>query len=83
MTFNKNDFLRREPLSSGGGSTPSGVESIVAGDNIAVDNTDPANPIISSTGGGGTGPSSEYEMMFIGHEPVLSLSGDAIYGRGI
>jgi hypothetical protein len=27
------------------------VQSIVAGDNIAVDDTDPANPIVSSTGG--------------------------------
>ena len=32
-----------------------GVESVVAGANIAVDNTDPANPIISATGGGGGG----------------------------
>lgn len=36
--------------SSGSG----GVQSIVAGTNITVDNTDPFNPIISSTGGGGT-----------------------------
>lgn len=33
---------------SGGGQ----VDSVVAGTNITVDNTDPANPIISSTGGG-------------------------------
>jgi len=36
-----------------------GVMSVVAGDNITIDNTDPSNPIISSTatggGGGGTG----------------------------
>ena len=32
----------------------SGVQSVVAGTNITVDNTDPLNPIISSTGGGGT-----------------------------
>lgn len=31
-----------------------GIQSIVEGDNISVDNTDPQNPIISSTGGGGT-----------------------------
>jgi len=31
---------------------PSGVQSIVAGENIAVDDTDPANPVVSSTGGG-------------------------------
>jgi len=28
------------------------VQSIVAGDNITIDNTDPLNPIINSTGGG-------------------------------
>lgn len=30
-----------------------GVESIVAGTNITVDDTDPQNPIVSATGGGG------------------------------
>lgn len=30
-----------------------GIQSIVAGDNITVDDTDPLNPIVSSTGGGG------------------------------
>ena len=34
---------------SGGGG---GIESIVAGTNITVDDTDPQNPIISATGGG-------------------------------
>jgi len=32
-----------------------GVESVVAGTNITVDNTDPANPIISAAGGGAAG----------------------------
>lgn len=32
-----------------------GVESLVAGDNITIDNTDPLNPIISASGGGGSG----------------------------
>ena len=31
------------------------VQSIVAGNNVTVDDSDPANPIISSTGGGGGG----------------------------
>jgi len=35
-------------ISSSGGS---GLESVQAGTNITIDNTDPANPIISSTGG--------------------------------
>jgi len=38
----------------GGGS--SGIRSVVAGTNITVNNTDPQNPIISSTGGGGASP---------------------------
>ena len=33
----------------------SGVQSVVAGTNVTVDNTDPANPIVSATGGGGGG----------------------------
>jgi hypothetical protein len=33
------------------------VQSIVAGTNVTVDNTDPANPIVSATGGGGGGAS--------------------------
>lgn len=32
-----------------------GIQSIVAGDGIAVDNTDPENPVVSATGGGGGG----------------------------
>ena len=31
----------------------SGIQSIVAGTNITIDNTDPLNPIISASGGGG------------------------------
>lgn len=38
---------------AGGGGGTGIVESIVAGDNITVDDTDPANPIVSATGGGG------------------------------
>lgn len=30
-----------------------GVQSVVAGTNVTVDNTDPANPIVSAAGGGG------------------------------
>jgi len=32
-----------------------GVQSVVAGTNVTVDNTDPLNPIVSATGGSGTG----------------------------
>lgn len=36
------------------GGTGGGIESIVAGTNVTVDNTDPLNPIVSSTATGGT-----------------------------
>lgn len=36
---------------SGGGGGSSGVQSVTAGAGIAVDNTDPANPVVSATGG--------------------------------
>lgn len=39
----------------GGGD--SGIQSIVAGDNVTVDDSDPQNPIVSATGGGGEGGS--------------------------
>lgn len=35
------------------GATATGVQSVVAGSNVSVDNTDPENPIVSATGGGG------------------------------
>lgn len=34
------------------GGTGGGIQSVQEGDNITIDNTDPLNPIISSTGGG-------------------------------
>lgn len=43
--------LADNPLRAVGGGG-SGIQSIVAGTNITVDNTDPLNPIISSTGSG-------------------------------
>jgi hypothetical protein len=33
-------------------NSTSGIESIVAGDNITIDDTDPLNPIVSASGGG-------------------------------
>lgn len=32
------------------------IQSIVAGTNVTVDDTDPANPIVSASGGGSGGP---------------------------
>lgn len=39
----------------GPAGAPGVVQSIIPGSNVTVDNTDPANPIVSSTGGGGSG----------------------------
>lgn len=45
--------LTRSIWEMGSATGGSGIQSIVAGTNINVDNTDPLNPIVSSTGGGG------------------------------
>ena len=45
------------PLIAIGGGGGGGIESIVAGDNITIDNTDPLNPIVSASGGGSPGGS--------------------------
>jgi hypothetical protein len=37
------------------GLPDAGVQSVVAGTNVTVDNTDPANPIVNAIGGGGGG----------------------------
>lgn len=42
-------------VQTGPAGAAGGVESVVAGTNVSVDNTDPANPIVSATGGGGGG----------------------------
>lgn len=39
----------------GSDGAPGVVQSVVAGTNVTVDSTDPANPIVSATGGGGGG----------------------------
>lgn len=40
---------------TGGGGGSGIVETVVAGTGISVDSTDPANPVVSATGGGGSG----------------------------
>lgn len=40
-------------VGGGGGGGSGTVVSVVAGTGISVDNTDPANPVVSATGGGG------------------------------
>lgn len=41
--------------SEGADGAPGVVEAIIAGANVTVDATDPANPIVSASGGGGSG----------------------------
>ena len=57
--------------SEGGG----GIESIVAGTNISVDNTDPLNPIISATGSAGV-PTLQEVLLEGGRELVLYSEND-------
>lgn len=57
---------------SGGGG--GGIESIVAGDGIAVDDTDPANPIVSATG-------AAYAAYFIPQSITGSTSSSAFAGK--
>lgn len=51
---------------------PGMVQSIVAGTNVTVDSTDPANPIVNSTGGSGSG-------MQIGNEVVDAQPNRALF----
>jgi hypothetical protein len=78
-------MLRLEVLKYSGfnrdGDIPTSyIESVVAGTNITVDNTDPLNPIISSTGGGGTQNLNEVlvEGNSTGGENISISSGDSI-----
>lgn len=61
-----NKKVTASSLSSGG----TGVQTIVAGTNISVDDTDPQNPIVSSLGGGGAVDSVNGETGIV----VLSAS---------
>ena len=56
------------------------LDSVVAGTNITIDNTDPLNPIIESTGGGGTQNLNEVliEGNTTGGENISISSGDSI-----
>ena len=56
------------------------LDSVVGGTNVTIDNTDPLNPIISSTGGGGTQNLNEVlvEGNTTGGENISISSGDAI-----
>ena len=66
------------------------LDSVVAGTNVTIDNTDPLNPIVSSTGGGsGGGASVNYYINggtsqgTIGGNAYLELSKTAVIGTGV
>jgi len=61
-----------------GAKADSAVQSVVAGDNVTVDTTDPANPVISATGGG-TGSSSWDDIT--GKPAVIAAGADAAAAR--
>jgi hypothetical protein len=56
------------------------LDSVVGGTNVTIDNTDPLNPIISSSGGGGTQNLNEVlvEGNTTGGENISISSGDSI-----
>lgn len=47
-------------ISVGSSGSNGGVQSVVAGTNVTVDNTDPANPIVSASGGSSTQTYSQF-----------------------
>jgi nitrogen fixation protein len=73
---------------TGGG----GVQSVVAGTNISVDNTDPENPIISASGGGGTqnlnqvlveGNATDGENIFISNGDEITFDNGSRIRKGL
>jgi hypothetical protein len=63
---------------SGGG----GVQSVVAGTNVTVDNTDPQNPVVSSTGGGTPG-GSDTQLQYNNSGAFGGISGATTNGTSV
>lgn len=57
------------PVQGVGAAGGGGVESVVAGTDIDVDDTDPANPVVSATGGG-SGASGDAPFAMVEYDPV-------------
>lgn len=66
FSFDANSLAGAFASAAQGALADSAVQSVVAGSNVTVDNTDPRNPVVSASGGGGgsgdvTGPSSSVD----------------------
>lgn len=55
LTCDANGVGTWQAAAGGGGGGGGQVDSVVAGTNVTIDNTDPINPIINAAGGGGGG----------------------------
>lgn len=79
-----------ESVVGGGGSSQTsstvvqgGVQSVVAGTNITVDNTDPENPIVNSTAtGGGSIPQYDTDPASPAAEDAWVLKSGSVTGGG-
>lgn len=74
-------FQTIDGVAAWGPAPASGVEAVVAGDGITVDDSDPANPVVSATG-----PTGRREVMMASGvtppEPLASSDGyDLLYGE--
>ena len=58
------------------------IKTIVAGDNITIDNSDPKNPIISSTGGGSGGTSVWSSDVLLGYQFGKYSAGSTLPSNG-